>query len=225
MSEANIAPAVRKRINASRNRFWRPEDFEGSPDAVTQALSRLTRAGALRRVRRGVYWRGEPTRFGMAPPPAASLAVEVVGYSGIGPAAWSAAFALGLSTQAPRRETVAVPGRAPRNTSAVAFVSRAAATKRRDERLRPVEVAVLEVLRDWDGLVEVTERDAVDRIARLVTRGLVRVDRVVRASATEPPRVRERLRRLLHTLGHTSAADEVRPARSASVRQDLALAG
>ena len=36
----------------------------------------------------------------------------------------------------PRRETIAVPGRVPRNPGAVRFVSRAASAKRRDERLR-----------------------------------------------------------------------------------------
>ena len=46
---------------------------------------------------------------------------------------------------------------------------------------------MLEVLRDWDGLVEVPAEDAVDRIARLVDTGEIRLDRLVRASETEPP--------------------------------------
>ncbi len=225
MSDTSVAPEVRKRVLPSRDRFWRPEDFDGSSDAVTQTLSRLVRAGELRRVRRGLYWRGAPTRLGMAPPPPDRLAGEVVGGPGTGPAGWSAALALGLSTQVPRRETIAVPGRAPRNPGAVHFVSRAASTKRRDERLRPVEVALLEVLRDWDGLVEVPTDEAVGRIARLADTGVLRLDRLVRASMTEPPRVRERLRRLLGALGRSTSADAVRPARSESVRHDLALAG
>jgi hypothetical protein len=225
MSGMSVAPEVRKKVLASRGRFWRPDDFDGAPDAVAQALSRLTRAGDLRRIRRGLYWRGAPTRLGMAPPPPDRLADEVAGSPGIGPAGRSAALALGLSTQVARRETIAVPGRAPRNPGAVHIVSRAASTKRRDERLRPAEIALLEVLRDWDALVEVPTREAVDRIARLAGTGAIRVDRLVRASATEPPRVRERLRRLLRALGRSVTADTVRPARSESIHQDLALTG
>ncbi|MHB8449845.1 MAG: hypothetical protein ACYDAQ_05245 [Mycobacteriales bacterium] len=225
MSTPSVAPEVRKRVLASRDRFWRPEDFDGSPDAVAQALSRMARSEEVRRVRRGLYWRGAPTRLGMAPPPPGQLASAVVGSTGSGPAGWSAALALGLSTQVARREAVAVPGRSPRSPGSVRFVSRAASTKRRDERLRPAEVALLEVLRDWDGLVEVPAADAVARIARLASDGTVRLDRVARASDTEPPRVRERLRRLLVALGRPEISDIVRPARSESVRRDLALAG
>jgi hypothetical protein len=146
---------------------------------------------------------------------------------GTGPSGWSAALALalGLSTQVPRRETIAVPGRAPRNPGTVRLVSRAASTKRRDERLRPPEVALLEVLRDWNTLVEIPTDAAVERTADLAGSGTLRLDRVVRASATEPPRVRERLRRLLGAMGRSTDADAVRPARSQSVRHDLALTG
>ncbi|HEY6537696.1 MAG TPA: hypothetical protein VI138_01490, partial [Candidatus Dormibacteraeota bacterium] len=119
MSTASVAPEVRKRVVGSRDRFWRPEDFDGSPDAVAQALSRMARSGEVRRVRRGLYWRGAPTRLGMAPPPPGRLADAVVGGTGSGPAGRSAALALGLSTQVARREAVAVPGRSPRNPGSV----------------------------------------------------------------------------------------------------------
>lgn len=225
VSDVSVAPGVRKRILSSRDRFWRPEDFDGSPEAVAKALSRLTRAEELRRVRRGLYWRGAPTRLGMAPPSPDRFVHEVIDAPGTGPAGWSAALALGLSTQVPRREMIAVPGRVPRNPGTVRFVSRAASTKRRDERLRPPEVALLEVLRGWDTLVEVPTGAAVERIADLAGSGTLRLDRVVRASATEPPRVRERLRHLLGAMGRPADADAVRPARSESVRHDLALTG
>jgi hypothetical protein len=104
-------------------------------------------------------------------------------------------------------------------------VSRAASAKRRDERLHPAEVALFEVLRDWNSLVEMPTMDAVNRIARLVDSGAIRPDRLARASETEPPRVRERLRRLLVALDRPEIADAVRPARSESVHHDLALAG
>ena len=225
MSTTSVATEVRKRVLSSRDRFWRPEDFDGSHDAVAQALSRLARTGDLRRIRRGLYWRGTSTRLGMAPPPPGRLAGEVVGDTGTGPSGRSAALALGLSTQVPRREAIAVPGRPPRSPGPVHYVSRAASTKRRDERLHPAEVALFEVLRDWNSLVEMPTEDAVDRIARLIDSGAIRLDRLARASKTEPPRVRERLRRLLVALGRPEIVDVVRPARSESIRHDLALAG
>lgn len=225
VSNSSVATEVRKKVLPSRDRFWRPEDFSGSSDAVAKALSRLTHAGELRRVRRGLYWRGTSTRLGMAPPPSGRFVHELVNAPGTGPAGWSAGLALGLSTQVPRRETVAVPGRAPRDPGTVKFVSRAASAKRRDERLRPHEVALLEVLRDWDTFVEVPTDMAVERIAGLADNGALRLDRIVRASSTEPPRVRERLRRLLDAIGHSDHAAAVRPARSGSTRDDLVLAG
>lgn len=225
MAGTSVAPTVRKKVISSRDRFWRPDDFDGSPEAVAKALSRLSRGGDLRRVRRGLYWRGTPTLLGMAPPPPARLAREITDSPGTGPAGLSAALALGLATQVPRYDTIAVPGRVPRNPGAVRLVSRAACTKRRSEKLSPAEVALLEVLRDWSALVELPDPDAADRVARLFTAGDIRVGKLVRASATEPPRVRERLRHLLGGLGNPGAADAVPPARSRPARRDLAIAG
>lgn len=221
VSATTVSAEVRERVLPSRNRFWRPEDFAGSPEAVAKALSRLTRSGDLRRVRRGLYWRGVETRLGMAPPPTERLAREVVEESGVGPASLSAALMLGLTTQVPRIETMAVPGRVPRNARGIEFVSRNASSRRRDERLRPAEVALLETLRDWEGLVEVPLPEALERVEALARDGTVRVDRVVRASTTEPPRVRERLRSLLTALNRTDEAERVPRARSELARQDL----
>lgn len=218
----SITTEVRKRVLPTRDRFWRPEDFDGSPEAVAKSLSRLAEAGELRRVRRGLYWRGAPTPLGMAPPPAGRLVDEIIDRPGVGPAGWSAALALGLSTQVPRHEMVAIPGRVPRNPGSVKLVSRAASTKRCDERLRHAEVALLEVLRDWNELVEAPLSEAMDRISHLIHTGAIRIDRVVRAAATEPPRVRERLRSLLEALNLN--VDAIPRARSESARASFALA-
>jgi hypothetical protein len=214
MSRTSVASDVRSRVRRSRDRFWTPADFDGSPEAVAKALSRLSESGELRRIRRGLYWRGSSTRLGMAPPRADSLADAIVGEAGMGPAGVSAALSLGLSTQVPRVETVAVPRRAPRPTPGVRFVSRAGSTRRRDERLNAVEVALLEVLRDWDRTVEASPAVAVDRVRSLSETGAIRLERVVRASWTEPASVRERLRALLRALDKPGDADRVPPARS-----------
>jgi len=210
---SNVAAAVRAKVLASRDRFWRPEDFsDGSPGAVTHALGRLARNGELYRIHRGLYWRGVPTPLGMAPPPASRLASELAPFKGCGPASLSAALMLGLTTQLPRRESVAVPARAPADRAALHFVSRASATGRAP--LRPAEVALLEVLRDWDTVVESPMEEATRRIAGLVESGDIRAGHVATASPTEPPKVRERLRTLLGNIGRPDLAATVPPARS-----------
>ena len=224
VSDTSVASRVRGRVLRSSDRFWRPDDFDGSPAAVAQALCRLARTGEVRRLRRGLYWRGASTALGMAPPPSDRFVAEIMDAPGTGPAGSSASLALGLSTQVPRHETVAVVGRAPRNPGTVRFVSRAASAKRRDDRLRPAEVALLEVLRDWSVVVDVPAGRAVGRIRRLVDDGTLRVDRLVRASSTEPPPVRVRLRRLLVALGRSTAANAVRQPRSHSTLDDGVLA-
>lgn len=223
MRKTSVASNVRSRVRRSHDRFWRPEDFDGSLEAVAKALSRLAESGELRRIRRGLYWRGSPTKLGMAPPRASRLADAIVGDAGTGPAGLSAALKLGLSTQVPRVETIAVPRRAPRPTSGVRFVSRAGSTRRRDERLNPVEVALLEVLRDWDRTVEASPAVAVDRVRNLIEAGAIRLERIVRASSTEPASVRERLRTLLRDLNRPDDAERVAPARS-SHSANLSLA-
>ena len=225
MADTSVAATVRNKVNSSRDRFWRPSDFEGSPEAVAKTLSRLAGAGELRRVRRGLYWRGTPTLLGMSPPLPSRLAEEVAGGLGIGPAGLSAALELGLATQVPHYDMIAVPRRVPRNPGPVHLVSRAASTKRQSERLRPAEVALFEVLRDWPGLVELPTPDATVRIADLLKASTLRVDKLVRASSTEPPRVRERLRGLLVDAGRPEAALDVPPARGRSHRRNLAIAG
>lgn len=214
MKEVAVAPAVREAVVNSAERFWHPEDFDGSPQAVVKALSRLVGSGELRRIRRGVYWRGESTRLGMAPPSPQRVVQELVEPLGVGPAGWSAGLALGLSTQVPREEIVAVTGRAPQASGSVRFVSRAACTARKDQQLRPIEVALLEVFRDWDAVVEVAPDSAVESVSRFVRSELIDIERVVAASRTEPPRVRERLRWLLGSMGRPELVDRVRPPRS-----------
>jgi len=214
MSSDSVAARVRERVLASRNRFWRPEEFSDySPNAVTRTLGRLARSGELRRVHRGLYWRGTPTPLGMAPPPASHLAKALAPSKGSGPAGLSAALLLGLSTQVPRREAIAVLVRAPESTETLRFVSRAAATGRKSAALKPAEVALLEVLRDWDALVESPADEAKRRIADLMGSGDIRLDRVAKASSTEPAPVRERLRGLLGDIGKPELAAKISPAR------------
>src|SRR5438128_79545 len=91
--------ADRAAVLRSRDRFWRPREIAGAASTVQHLLADLTRAGELRRVRRGLYWRGTKTPLGMSPPSTATLAAEVAKGKGVGPAGLSAANMLRLSTQ------------------------------------------------------------------------------------------------------------------------------
>lgn len=219
----SVASKVRSRILAQDDRFWRPEDFEESPTAVDKALSRLAEEGNLRRIRRGLYWRGTTTLLGMAPPELSALVAEITGDLGIGPADRSAALVLGLSTQVPRDEIVAVPSRPPRPVPGVRFVWRDSPS-RRDFRLNRLEVALLEVLRDWSRWVETTNSEAVSRISELFNSEGIRSTILARAARDEPARVREGLRALMMTSGRHADAARIPPSRSGMLTNELALA-
>lgn len=160
-------------------------------------------------MRRGLYWRGTKTPLGMAAPSPERLIAELVPGPGIGPAGLSAANALRLSTQVPRRVCIAVPDRAPSDTDTVAFVSRAARTGRIESGLNPTEVALLEVLDGWVNLVEVDPIRATQQVVALLRSGTVRVDRLADAATTEPGQARARFRALLNASARPDLAKRV----------------
>ena len=57
-----ITASIRQRIERGGERLWRLDDFRDLPfTAVAQALSRLTRDGAIERLSKGVYYRNRQT--------------------------------------------------------------------------------------------------------------------------------------------------------------------
>lgn len=186
----SVAGAARHRVERAKpGTFFRRRDFEGGDRAVESALSRLTAEGELVRVRRGLYWRGKKTRFGMTHPSVLEAAVTVGG-PGSGPSGIAAAHLLGLTTQVPATVEVAVPGKTPEPMRGVRFRSRP--YSRRERRLTPVEVAVLEVLRDPRS-AEAPWPRVVARIRELIADGTVRAGVLAAEAATEP-RVKARER-------------------------------
>lgn len=135
-------------------------------------MSRLAAEGELVRVRKGLYWKGPKTRVGMPLPRPIEVALEVAG-PGAGPAGVSAAHALGLTTQVPAVERVAVPGRVPAPLPGVRFVSRS--IERRIGGLRPLEVALLEVLRDGPVVIESRWGKVAETVRRLAAAGEIRL--------------------------------------------------
>ena len=219
----NTSKVARSRVLRSRDRFWRPVDLPGAQSTVQHLLTELTREGELRRVRRGVYWRGTRTPLGMSPPPTDDLVSELVsGHQGSGPTGQSAANLLRLSTQVPRQAQVAVPGRAPTSTPNVRFVSRAASLGRRDVALSPVEVALLEMLADFSAS-ELSPRESWDRLRVVLDSHDVRPKKLAAAAATEPAATRARLSALMTETGRTDLASSIPPADPRTVARALKL--
>lgn len=213
MSTATIdrhaAASARDRVMRSSRRFWHPTDFDLPESTAQHLLASLVDSGELRRVRRGLYWRGAQTPLGMSPPPQDALVKELAPGQGVGLSGLSAANLLRLSTQVPKHTEYAVPRRAPANAGSVKFVSRAARQGRVKSRLNPTEVATLEVLDAWQRVIEMPPNDAMRRLADLVRKGDIRADRLAMAAATEPTPTRERLRALLEQTGNSSLAAKV----------------
>ncbi len=174
------------------------EDFLGlaSTAAVKTVLSRLSKRGAVDRVRRGLYYKPRVSRFGRGSMPADRAAFAVAHGKAPGPASASAAVALGLTTQIPPRPTIAVVGNRPTSIPDVRFVERSN-IDRVTAGLRPPEIALLEVLRDGLKWVELPETAVRVRVRDLVNAGDIDVRRIRRAAKGEPRRVAEKLEALL----------------------------
>jgi hypothetical protein len=180
---------IRKRVeSADPGTFFRTSDFEGSTTAVETAMSRLTRTGLLRRVHRGLYWKGVSSRFGTGQPPALAVGVELAGRRGVGPAGWTASHVLGLTTQVPPTTELSVTGRhAPSAPEGIRFHTRSN-LDRLDLRFH--EIALLEVLRDWPTTTESDWPGLLAVVRELESKGLVDVERLKRSVRGEPPHAR-----------------------------------
>jgi hypothetical protein len=221
---SSVATRVRRRVLASPERLWRVEDFEdleagAGSSAVNNELRRLVQRGELQRVKRGVYWRGARSRFGMSAVPGVdSLRTAIGDDAAVGATGWHATNLLGLSTQVSPVETLVATHRPPEGLERLRVASRVSRAARRDAKLNSIEVTVLEALEGWDRYVEADTATALRRFTELLGRDDVRVERLVAASRTEPPVVRERLRAVLRHAGQNAAADRIRGARDPRTR-------
>lgn len=211
----STAAVVRTQILRSQDKFWRIIDFDAKPHAVAMELRRLVDAGELERVRRGVYWRGRKSRFGRDVPAAVQALREVVGAGeAVGAAGWYATNLLGLSTQVAPQPVVSTTRRPPTGLRGVRVINRASRIGRRDAKLNDIEVTLLEALEGWDKYVELEKKKALARFVELLRQPDVRLNRILRASVTESPVVRERLRAVLQHGGWREAASRIVRARS-----------
>jgi hypothetical protein len=173
---------------AAPGTFFRSGDFPGSTSAVETAMSRLASAGVLKRVHRGLYWKGVRSRFGHGRPPTLAVGMELAGGRGVGPAGWTASHVLGLTTQVPPTTELTVVGRsAPRAPEGIRFHTRANLDRL---GLRFHEIALLEVLRDWPATAETDWAQLLAVVRELESKGLVDLERLQRSVRSEPPQAR-----------------------------------
>lgn len=175
-----MTPAAAIRSAPPRS-FVRASSLPGTPAAARQAASRAARSGSLVQVRRGLYYRGQSTRYGMTKPTAEEIAREILGTVGVGPADFSAARAWQVTTQIPPLYTVAVPF----TVDPIDGVKQVARRNIARLRLNSLEIALLELLRSPETLVETGWADLVRRVGEASGRGDVRLDAVAEAAVRE----------------------------------------
>jgi hypothetical protein len=156
--------------------YFASADVPAPASTTAVALSRMAGPeGPVVRLRQGIYMTtGPSTRFGPLRPDPMEVALIAAG-AGSGPSGASAANGVGLSTQVPRRPHVAVVGRAPKGLKGVLVTTRSNAHR---ILLSPLEIAVLECLRDYDRYSELPWRKGRDRIRDLSAEGSIDLERI-----------------------------------------------
>lgn len=181
---------MRARVERGGERYWRYSDFPAqSPAAAVQALLRLERAGVLRKVRKGLYYRGRETAFGASVPSGADVAALSL-RAPLQPAGLTAANALGLTTQNPARPEYATSWHnAPTSVPGAIVHTRRPASR---ARLTAQEGALLEFLRERGRTSDLRPDATIRRLQDLLRAGST-FERVAGAALDEPPRVRAML--------------------------------
>ncbi|MCW2542282.1 MAG: hypothetical protein JWN95_4007 [Frankiales bacterium] len=166
----------RRHVRARRQTSWH---------SSSSSYSRIAgkRRGDLVAVRKGLYFKGVKTRYGMTRPSSEAIAVEVLGTLGVGPTGHSAARALGITTQVPAKPSLTVAGPVPTSVPGVTVSKR---NNMRRRELYYLEIALLELLRaDWESTVEGGWPVLVSAAAGAIRDGKVRPSAVAEALATE----------------------------------------
>jgi hypothetical protein len=198
--------SVRQRIENGGERVWRLEDFRDLPfAAVAQALSRLTRAGTLERLSKGIYYRTRTTVFGHSRPNPSAIQTLAAKHKPVFPSGLTAANLLGFSTQTSRQNEVSTSaGSLPRKLVGQDTVIHA----RRPQAwntLSPEDAALLEFFRCGGETSELPPEQTIQKVIALLSeKG--RFERLLRVADTEPPRVRALLGAIGEQIGKKPSA-------------------
>lgn len=208
-------------VMTNTDSIWTYEDFTGlETGAVSKALSRLTKEGLLRRLRKGMYYRPKQTIIGESRVSSVALGAKLLS-SGARPTGITAAQALGLTNQVP-----AIPSFAISKNDAPVNLPGIRVTVRRPpigERMNACEVAVLEVLRDRGETSELSKEETIYRLTQILRKRSV-FNRIAKSAINEPPRVRA----ILGALGQeasiqNTAIDNLRKSLNGLSRFDFGL--
>jgi hypothetical protein len=204
------SPATMAIRHAAPRSFVHVSDLPGTQTAARKAASRAAQNGELLPVRRGLYFKAPTTRYGTVKPRAEEIVREIFRSpnSGFGPVGYSAARALGVTTQVPASFEASALRRADPVTGVTLHVrsnpARAA--------LNELEIAVLEVLRSPEHLID----GGMVRLARTVNdlarSGAVRLKLLSRAAVGESKAVRENHGRLVTVLDAARKSPARKPA-------------
>ena len=201
-----ITGLVRQRIKQGGERLWRLDDFRDLPfAAVAQALSRLSRAGEIERLSKGVYYRTRQTPFGTSRPNPTAIQELAGRRRNLFPSGVAAANLLGFTTQQARHGEIATNATSlPRKLIGQDTVIHT----RRPEAwtgLSTADAAFLDFLRHSGKWSELSPDETIRRTLDLLSeRG--RYERLLKVADTEPPRVRALLGATGQQLGKTAAA-------------------
>ena len=184
-----VSAQVQQQVEQSGERLWRLKDFGDLPfSAVAQALSRLTRAGVLERLSKGIYYHPRATAFGMRSPNPSAVLRLASHRKKIFPAGISETNHLGFMTQTTRTVEVAAsslsqPRKLMREETVIHSRCPEAWSALSDEA-----AAMLGFLRRRGETSELSPHATVERLTNLMSvKG--RFERLLAVAESEPPRV------------------------------------
>jgi len=193
VGRTTAASNIRHRILEHGEGFWRAKDFPSLPPlAVSQTLSRLAHERVIQRVAKGIYFRPRATMFGESQPARSDVLAQRLRMP-LKPAGLTAANLLGFTTQNPTVHEYATTASAV-SRQALAGEKIKIYTRRPEawKDLSAEDAALLEFLRDRGRTSELSDKETQVRLLSLLKES-GRFQRLVAASASEPPRVRAML--------------------------------
>ena len=189
----SLSPAAVIRETPERS-FVFVDRLPGSSAAARKAASHAAKEGLLLPVRRGLYYRGRRTRYGIAAPPPEEVARAVLGSRGVGPAGYSAARTWGVTTQIPPVWHVATL----RTVDPIEGVAQHERKNLARADLTEKEIALLELLRSPEVYVEAGWDVLANRFRSALDNGEIDLDALRAAIPAEYNRaVRDNFARLL----------------------------
>lgn len=188
-SAHQITKKIARTIERGGERLWRIGDFQDMPfTAVAQALSRLTKRGAIDRLSKGIYYRSRQTTFGKSLPSPAALQ-KLLSHDNVFPSGIAAANLLGFTTQTPKRKEIATS--APSLPRKLIGKDTLLHTRRPEAwiGLSGADAAMLDFLRRAGRTSELSPKETVKKTLA-ITAEKGRFGRLLRIAGSEPPRVR-----------------------------------